>query len=76
MKRSNLFLHWKIELVGGMEITGTGQISTYLFNIQFPLGNNTITYWLEDQSGNLTPEASRPVVTVTVLPRPDINRDF
>ena len=71
-----LVLHWQIELVGGAVITGSGQISAYPLNIQFPLGNNTITYWLEDQSGNLTPEASRPDVTVTVLQRPDINRDF
>lgn len=71
-----LILHWRIELVGGTIITGTGQISMYPSNIQFPLGDNTIIYWLEDPSGNVTPEAGRPVVTVTVLARPDITRNF
>lgn len=72
----DLLLHWRIELVVGADITGSGQISTYPSDIQFPLGDNTIIYWLEDQSGNITPEASRPEVTITVHPRPDINRDF
>jgi len=72
----DLLIHWRIELVGGVVLTGSGQISTYPLNIEFPLGDNTIIYWLEDQSGNVTPEASRPVVTVTILARPDITRIF
>lgn len=72
----SLILHWQIILVGGMVITGSGQISGYPQNIQFPLGDNIITYWLEDASGNLTPEALRPEVIVTVLPRPDIVQNF
>ncbi len=71
-----LILHWKITLVGGTIITGTGQVSTYGSNIQFPLGDNTITYWLEDQCGNLTPLADRPVVIVRVFPRPEITKSF
>jgi hypothetical protein len=72
----NLILHWKITLVGGVEITGIGQISTYPSNIQFPLGENPIIFWLEDQCGNLTPPESRPVVTVRVHARPLILGNF
>jgi hypothetical protein len=73
---SNLTLHWTITLAGGAVISGVGQISQYASNIIFPLGNSTVTYWLEDQSGNLTPVANRPVVLVAVLPRPSITRNF
>jgi hypothetical protein len=71
-----LVLHWKIQFAGGAILSGTGQISAWPVNIVFPLGINTITYWLEDQCENLTPLASRPVVTVIVYPRPDITRNF
>ncbi len=73
---TDLVLHWQIDLAGGGIITGSGQISTYPSNIQFPVGDNTITYWLEDESGNLTPAGNRAVVNVTVHARPDITRDF
>jgi hypothetical protein len=72
----NLILHWKITLVGGAMLTGTGQISSYGANILFPLGDNIVTYWLEDQCGNLTPESDRPVVIVRVFPRPQITKTF
>jgi len=72
----SLILHWHIELVGGGTITGTGQLSTYPTPVQFPLGDNPITYWLEDPSGNVTPEAERPRVIVRVLARPEITRNF
>jgi hypothetical protein len=71
-----LILHWRIDLVGGSVITGTGQISQYTNNIIFPLGTSTITYWLEDQSGNLTLLSKRPVMQVIVHARPDITRNF
>ncbi|MBN1198735.1 MAG: hypothetical protein JXA23_05235 [Bacteroidales bacterium] len=74
--QEDLFLHWRIELVGGTTISSSGQISSYPSDIQFPLGDNLIIYWLEDPSGNVTPEASRPVVIVRVLARPDITRNF
>ncbi|MEI6885420.1 MAG: hypothetical protein WCO02_13095 [Bacteroidota bacterium] len=73
---ASLILHWRITLLGGGVITGTGQISSYPVNIIFPLGTSTITYWLEDQAGNLTPIAGRPVVLVIVHPRPNITRNF
>gem|GEM_PF-816830 len=73
---NDLILQWQIDLAGGGSISGNGQISTYPSNIQFPVGDNTITYWLEDTSGNLTPAGNRAVVTVTVHARPDITRDF
>jgi len=72
----DLILHWKITLVGGPVILGNGQVSSYGSNIQFPLGDNTITYWLEDQCGNLTPTIDRPLVIIKVFPRPDIIRNF
>lgn len=72
----DLLLHWRIELVGGSIITASGQISSYPSAIEFPLGDNTIIYWLEDPSGNVTPEASQPIVIVRVLARPDITRNF
>ncbi len=71
-----LILHWRIDLVGGSVITGTGQVSLYPSNIIFPLGTSTITYWLEDQSGNLTQVNKRPVRLVIVHARPDITRNF
>lgn len=73
---ANLKLHWNISLMGGGVITGTGQISGYPSDIVFPLGISTITYWLEDIAGNLTPPGGRPVVQVIVHPRPDITRNF
>ena len=73
---ADLILHWKITLAGGAVISGAGQISQYPQNIIFPLGISTITYWLLDQSGNFTPLANRPVVVVTVYPRPSITRNF
>jgi hypothetical protein len=73
---SNMILHWRIDLVGGAIISGIGQISAYPNNIIFPLGTSTVTYWLEDQVGNLTPLASRPVRLVIVHARPDITRNF
>lgn len=73
---ANIIQHWSINLVGGGVITGTGQISSYPVNIIFPLGTNTITYWLEDEAGNLTPVPNRPVIQVIIHPRPDITRNF
>ncbi|MEI8006633.1 MAG: hypothetical protein WCI48_10530 [Bacteroidota bacterium] len=71
-----LILHWRVDLVGGSVITGTGQVSLYASNIIFLLGTSTITYWLEDQSGNLTQVNKRPVRLVIVHARPDITRNF
>jgi len=73
---ANLILHWRINLVGGTVINGVGQLSLYPLDIIFPLGTSTITYWLEDRAGNLTPVNLRPVVQVIVHPRPDITRNF
>jgi len=72
----SLILHWRMDIFGGGVITGTGQVSLYPFDIIFPLGTSTITYWLEDLAGNLTPPANRPVVQVIVHARPDITRNF
>ncbi len=73
---SALILHWKITLAGGAVITGSGQISTYPNNILFPVGRNTIMYWLENSCGILTALSARPIVNVIVHPRPNIFRDF
>lgn len=72
----SLVLHWSILFAGGATLSGTGQISAYPSNIVFPLGTSVITYWLEDQSGNLTPVSGRPQVMVLVHPRPSITRNF
>lgn len=71
-----MIFHWQIIMQGGASISGTGQISQYPSNIVFPVGTSTITYWLEDQSGNLTPAGNRPTVLVTVHPRPSITINF
>jgi len=74
--RDSLVLHWEITLLGGSVITGSGQISIYPSDIQFPLGESTISYWLEDLCGNMTSAGDRPMVRVIVNPRPDIIRNF
>lgn len=71
-----LVLNWQIQFAGGGNLNGIGQISTWPSNIIFPMGINTITYWLKDNCNNVTPPSGRLIVDVIVYPRPDIFRNF
>lgn len=63
-------ISWEIEFADASSgLSGTGQISTYIANIQFPLGNNKITWTLTDVHGNMVSD----YILFIVLPRPDIN---
>ncbi|NVO18395.1 MAG: hypothetical protein HXX13_01770 [Bacteroidetes bacterium] len=72
----SLILHWRLDFNGGnpAPLTGIGLLSAYTNEIRLAgdVTNNvqhTLTYWLEDASGNLS--ASK-VVTITIRPRPNI----
>ena len=77
-----LILHWQVELnQNSTVITGMGQPSAIVSSIIFPGDalnqvSHTITYWLEDKYGNLTPMELRPKVRITVKPRPIIVQNF
>lgn len=89
---SDLILHWGIFSAASpygpvMDAAATildditGQISLHPENIDLEgLANGSKTYriifWLEDRAGNLTPDAFRPVVTLTVPARPEIVAKF
>ncbi len=68
----DLTISWVIDFAGATppDLTGTGQISAAIpaGGIQFPLGNNVITWTVTDVAGNTTVYS----VTLVVLPRPEI----
>ncbi len=57
---------------GSTDLSGTGQLSVYGTDIQFPLGTNRITYTVTDLAGNTTVQ----FVDMVVIPRPGIIRNF
>jgi len=67
-----LTVTWEIDFEGALppNLTGTGQISAAIpaSGIQFPIGNNVITWTVTDIAGNTMTYS----VTLVVLPRPDI----
>jgi len=89
---SDLILHWGIFKVGNPMVVwkdeagnllndSQGQISLHPENIDFPspesgTQNYRITFWLEDNAGNLTPEDLRHQIELVVLHRPEISRNF
>ena len=79
---NELIIHWQLNLYQNpVSIYGTGQPSSTEFEIILPgnaenIVSHNITYWLEDKYGNVTPVGERPVVTITIHPRPPIIRDF
>ena len=79
---NELIIHWQLELdQNPISISGIGQPSTTESAIVIPgndqnIVNHHITYWLEDKYGNVTPVGLRPVVTISIRPRPPIVRDF
>ena len=77
---NNLQIHWRIDFYGGTpaSTTGTGQPSTYSSPIQFPGDGttflnvtHTITYWVTDCNGNVSPTQT---TTITIKPRPNVNK--
>jgi hypothetical protein len=76
---ASMTIHWRIDFSGGTptSITGTGQLSTYGSDIQFPGDTepydtdlvHTITYWVEDCHGNTSPTQTQ---NITIKPRPNI----
>ena len=73
-----LLISWRIDFSGGTpaSITGTGQPSTYGSLIQFPGDGttflnmtHTITYWVTDCNGNVSPTQTS---TITIKPRPNV----
>jgi hypothetical protein len=79
---NELIIHWQLDLdQNPVSVTGIGQPSLTDTGIILPGNtinavNHNITYWLEDKYGNLTSVGQRPVVTITIRPRPPIVRDF
>ena len=69
---NTLTITWEIDFAGALppNLTGTGQISASIppGGMQFPPGNNVITWTVTDVVGNVTTYQ----VTLVVLPRPDI----
>jgi len=67
-------ISWTIDFGndGTINLSGTGQLSTYGADIQFPAGTNTITYTLTDAAGKKTIQS----VNLEVKPRPDIVKVF
>ena len=57
---------------GSIELSGTGQLSTYGTEIQFPLGTNRISYMVTDAVGNVSVRFADLIVT----PRPIISNNF
>ncbi|MCE1198177.1 MAG: hypothetical protein LWW85_04355 [Marinilabiliales bacterium] len=88
----NLVLHWSIYRVGSANtplldssgiplINQTGQISNHDHAIQFPApATGTLRYnlifWLEDESGNLTPEAKRHTIELVLYAPPELVQAF
>jgi hypothetical protein len=73
----DLIIYWEIDFGdngGPPDLFGNGQLSGYGGSIQFPLGNNRITYTVTDLSvpGN----SSTQSLILVVLPRPDIIQGF
>jgi hypothetical protein len=68
------YLTWAIDFGnnGTTDLSGTGQLSAYGNNIQFPLGANKITWTVTDSSGN----TKIKWVILNVVPRPDIISGF
>jgi hypothetical protein len=77
---ASMTIHWRIDFSGGTptSITGTGQLSTYGSDIQFPGDStlpydtdlvHTITYWVEDCHGNTSPTQTQ---NITIKPRPNV----
>jgi hypothetical protein len=67
----DLTISWVIDFADATpDLTGSGQISDAIppGGIQFPLGNNVITWTVTDVAGNITIYS----VTLVVLPRPEI----
>ena len=64
-----LTISWVIDFAGASppDLTGTGQISLST-PIQFPIGNNLITWTVTDAFGSFTVKS----VVLTVFPRPEI----
>lgn len=79
---SELILHWQIDIYQSpVPIFGLGQPSSILSPIVFSgdaenIVIHHITYWLEDMYGNMTPVGQRPIVTISVRPRPPIVQNF
>jgi len=57
---------------GSIEFSGSGQLSTYGSELQFPLGTNRISYTVTDKVGNV----SIQFVDLVVTPRPMISNNF
>ena len=57
---------------GSIELSGTGQLSAYGSDIQFPLGTNRINYTVTDAVGNISVQ----FVDLIVTPRPVISNNF
>ena len=79
---NELILHWSLDLYQNpVSVNGIGQPSLTETDIILPgsaenVVNHHITYCLEDIYGNITPVWQRPVITITIRPRPPIIRDF
>jgi formylmethanofuran dehydrogenase subunit C len=65
-----LVISWSIQFADNTTMSGTGQLSAHSGNIQFPIGDNTITYTITDKSNN---QASYNY-DVAVKPRPVITK--
>jgi hypothetical protein len=65
---------WSIDFGnnGSVELSGSGQLSTYGSDIQFPLGTSRISYTVTDAAGNV----SVKFVDLVVTPRPVISNIF
>jgi hypothetical protein len=80
--RDELMLHWQIDFYQNpVPVIGTGQPSLTTTSILFPgdavnIVYHKITYWLEDECGNTTPNGQRAIVAISVHPRPYIIQDF
>ena len=57
---------------GSIDLTGTGQLSTWASEIRFPLGINRISYTVTDMAGNISVQFTDLIVT----PRPLISNNF
>jgi hypothetical protein len=57
---------------GSIELSGTGQLSAYSSDIQFPIGTNRISYTVADAAGNTTVQ----FVDLLIVPRPQISNNF
>lgn len=67
-------ISWTIDFGnnGSIDLLGTGQLSTYVSDIQFPLGTNRISYTVTDAVGNIRIQFADLIVT----PRPIISNNF